>query len=212
MDSSKPLLAGIEAGGTKYVCAVAHDARHSLEETRFPTGSPGETIARAVEFFRQAEANHGPLGALGVGTFGPADIDPASTGFGSILTTPKQGWAGFNLVGALRESLGAALPIAFETDVNAAAVGEAEYGAATGHRHVCYVTVGTGIGGGFLNDGDPLHGRMHPEIGHLLLPNLESEYDAPNPGNVCPFHDSCLERLRQRFGYRGALEKARPRP
>lgn len=191
--SKQPLLAGIEAGGTKYVCAVAHDAENPLAEIRFATVDPEATIAEAVEFFRGAAAQHGPIAAMGIGTFGPADINPGSPLHGSILTTPKRGWAGFDLLAPLREALGEALPIAFETDVNAAAVGEAEFGAAVGNRNVCYITVGTGIGGGFLHDGEPLHGRMHPEIGHMLVPSIEAEYDSPNPGNICPFHQNCLE-------------------
>ena len=186
-----PLLAAIEAGGTKYVCAVAHDPAQPLVETRFPTGEPGATIDRAIGFFREAAASHGPLAALGIGTFGPADIDPRSPGFGSILTTPKLGWEGFNVVAALRSGLGAALPVAFDTDVNAAAAGEAGFGAGRGHRHVCYLTVGTGIGGGVIHDGVPLHGRLHPEVGHLLVPDLD-----PDPGaatSACPFHRACLE-------------------
>lgn len=189
--NTPPLLAAIEAGGTKYVCAVARDPSRPLAETRFPTADPPATIARAAAFFHQAAATHGPLAALGIGTFGPADVDPRSPGFGRILTTPKAGWEGFNVVAALRAALGGELPVAFDTDVNAAAIGEAECGAGRGHRHVCYLTVGTGIGGGVLYDGSPLHGRLHPEVGHLLLPNLD-----PEPGratSACPFHAACLE-------------------
>ncbi len=209
MDPTKPLLAGIEAGGTKYVCAVARDPQNVLAEARFPTGEPGSTVAQAVEFFRSAAEEHGPIEAMGIGTFGPADINPRSPGYGGILTTPKQGWSGFNLVASLREGMGQPVPIAFETDVNAAAVGEAEFGVAQHKRNVCYITVGTGIGGGFLHDGQPLHGRMHSEIGHMLMPNLETEYDIPNPGGVCPFHDHCIEgyasgpAIEKRWGQSG---------
>jgi len=126
-----------------------------------------------------------------LGTFGPADVDPRSPGYGSILTTPKESWAGFNVVNALREALADPVPIAFDTDVNAAAIGEATFGAAIHHRHVAYVTVGTGIGGGFLLDGVPIHGRMHTEVGHLVMPDLEGDLDKSI--NVCPFHSSCLE-------------------
>lgn len=189
--ASPPLLGGIEAGGTKYVCAVAHDPAHPLMETRFPTGGPEETVARAAAFFHEAAAIHGPVRALGIGTFGPARIDPAAPDYGSILTTPKAGWSGFPLIGELKKALAADLPIAFETDVNAAALGEAKHGAARGIRNVVYITVGTGIGGGFLGDGRLLHGRMHPEIGHLLVPDLDGGYGKDT--HVCPFHASCLE-------------------
>ncbi|MCL4109431.1 UNVERIFIED_CONTAM: hypothetical protein GTU68_043659 [Idotea baltica] len=191
--SNLPLLAGIEAGGTKYVCAVGHEPEDPLTEVRFPTGEPGDTIAQAVYFFREAIEQYGPINAMGIGTFGPADINPRSPGYGGILTTPKRGWAGFNVVNALRDWMGEPVPIAFETDVNAAAVGEAEFGAAIHKRNVCYITIGTGIGGGFLHDGAPLHGRMHPEVGHMLMPDLEVEYEMPNPGGVCPFHKNCIE-------------------
>ncbi|MCB1230316.1 MAG: ROK family protein [Verrucomicrobiae bacterium] len=191
MESNTPLLAGIEAGGTKYVCAVAQTPSEPLMEARFPTGSPEDTVRQAIEFFREAMANYGPIRAMGIGTFGPADINPRSPGYGGILTTPKEGWAGFNLVNAIREGLDEPVPIAFETDVNAAAIGEAEFGAGIHLRNLCYVTVGTGIGGGFLHDGLPLHGRMHPEIGHMMMPDLDAEYGKNT--NVCPFHESCLE-------------------
>ncbi|MCB1063692.1 MAG: ROK family protein [Verrucomicrobiae bacterium] len=191
MESTTPLLAGIEAGGTKYVCAVAQSPEEPLMETRFPTGPPEETMAQAIAFFREAMEKYGPIRAMGIGTFGPADIDPRSPGYGSILTTPKEGWGGFNLVGALREGLDEPIPIAFDTDVNAAAIGEAEVGAGKHHRNLCYITVGTGIGGGFLNDSSPLHGRMHPEIGHMVMPDLDAEFGKNT--NVCPFHASCLE-------------------
>lgn len=189
--SSSTLLAGIEAGGTKYVCAVAETPAEPLMETRFPTGPPEATLSRATAFFREAMDKFGPIRAMGIGTFGPADIDPRSPGHGSILTTPKEGWEGFNLVNAIREGLDEPVPVAFETDVNAAAVGEAEFGAGKHHRSLCYVTVGTGIGGGFLHEGNPLRGRLHPEIGHLAMPDLDAEYGKDT--NVCPFHSSCLE-------------------
>jgi len=191
METPPPLLAGIEAGGTKYVCSVAHDPREPLLETRFPTGDPGETLAQAMNFFREAAATHGPIAAMGVGTFGPAGIDPNATAYGSILTTPKQGWTGYDVVAAIRGGLGNGFPIAFETDVNAAVLAESAYGAARGKRHVAYMTIGTGIGGGFLTDGRLLHGRMHPEIGHLLVPDLDAAYGKAL--NICPFHASCLE-------------------
>jgi fructokinase len=191
METSPPLLAGIEAGGTKYVCSVAIDPREPLLETRFPTGTPAETLAQAADFFRGAAALHGPIAAMGIGTFGPAGIDPESADYGSILTTPKQGWTGFGVVAAIRAGLGTGFPVAFETDVNAAVLAEAAYGVARGKRHVAYITIGTGIGGGFLTEGRLLHGRMHPEIGHLIVPDLDAAFGKAE--NVCPFHDSCLE-------------------
>jgi len=185
------LFGAIEAGGTKYVCAVGYDPAEPLEEERFPTDEPGPTLERAVAFFREVAAARGPLAALGVGTFGPAAIDPASPDYGRILRTPKPGWSGFDLLGALRAGLGEALPVAFETDVNAALVGEARYGAGKGARYPAYITVGTGIGGAFLHEGRLLRGRMHAEIGHMVMPGYDPDYG--DEVNVCPFHASCFE-------------------
>lgn len=186
-----PLLGGIEAGGTKYVCAVAQHPAEPLMEVRFATREPAETVNEAIAFFREAEAKYGAISAMGIGTFGPANIHPRSPGYGEILRTPKPGWEGFNLVNAIREGLDQPIPIAFETDVNAAAIGEAQHGAGVQHRNICYITVGTGIGGGFLSEGEPLRGRMHTEIGHMMMPDLDRDFDRAT--NVCPFHASCLE-------------------
>lgn len=190
-EKNPPLLAAIEAGGTKYVCSVARDPEHPLLEVRFPTRSPDETIAEAVAFFEKASASYGAIKAMGIGTFGPADLDPASPRFGSILTTPKAGWSGYQVIGAIRSGLKQDFPIAFETDVNAAVIGEASYGVAKGYKNVAYITIGTGIGGAFLHQGTLIHGHMHPEIGHLIVPDLDAGYSKST--NVCPFHSSCLE-------------------
>ena len=189
--AGQPLLAGIEAGGTKYVCAVAIDPALPLLETRFSTGDPHQTVAKAVAFFRDAAARYGPIRALGIGTFGPARLDPSALDYGNILTTPKEGWSDFPLVAELKKALGADLPVLFETDVNAAVVGEARYGAARGVKNVAYITIGTGIGAGLLCAGHLLHGRMHPEIGHLAVPDLDAAYGKAT--QVCKFHASCLE-------------------
>lgn len=190
-NSNAPLLGAIEAGGTKYVCAVSVDPANPLLEARFPTEDPQSTVRAAVEFFQEAEKRFGKIASLGIGTFGPARIDPAAPDFGNILATPKTGWSGFPLVAELKKALGESLPIAFETDVNAAALGEAHHGAGRGIRNLSYVTVGTGIGGGFIADGKLLHGILHPEIGHLVVPDLDTEFGADTC--VCPFHQSCLE-------------------
>lgn len=186
-----PLLAAIEAGGTKYVCAVATDPGSPLLESRFPTGDPSSTVAAAAAFFREAADRFGPIASLGIGTFGPARVDPAAGDFGTILATPKPGWSGYPLVPELKKALGADLPVAFETDVNAAALGEAHLGAGQGIRHLAYVTVGTGIGGGLITGGRLLHGILHPEIGHLVVPDLDADFGKNTC--VCPFHPSCLE-------------------
>jgi len=191
IDLQAPLLAAIEAGGTKYVCAIATNPAEPLLETRFPTGEPEETLEQAIAFFREAAEAYGPIRAMGIGTFGPADIDPRSPGYGAILTTPKRGWSGYNIVNHIRDGLHEPVPIAFETDVNAAVIGEAEFGIGKHCRNVCYITVGTGIGGAFLHDGVVVHGRMHPEIGHMSVPDFDKQFEKDT--NVCPFHTSCLE-------------------
>jgi fructokinase len=172
---------GIEAGGTKWVCAIG-DGPDELERvTVIPTTTPAETLAQATSFF----AGNGALGALGIGSFGPVDLAR-----GRITTTPKAGWANTDVVGALRDAL--SLPVAFDTDVNAAALGEARWGAAVGLDTFCYITVGTGIGGGGMANGRLMHGLLHPELGHMRVPH-DRDRD-PFPG-VCPFHGDCLEGL-----------------
>ncbi len=185
------LLAAIETGGTKFVCAIATHPAEPLMEARFPTGDPEETIAQAVAFFQEAVAAYGPIRTMGIGSFGPADVEPCSPGYGSILATPKLGWTGYNVVNGIRKGLQMPIPILFDTDVNAAVIGEAQYGAGKNSRNVAYITVGTGIGGAFLHNGTLLHGRMHTEIGHMIMPDLDAAYG--HSTNVCPFHGSCLE-------------------
>jgi fructokinase len=179
----------IEAGGTKFVCMVGSGPNDIRAEVRFPTTSPEETIGRAVDFFKQ-QAREAHLAAIGIGSFGPVDLDLASPTFGYITTTPKPGWANTNFVGRLRDALD--VPIAFDTDVNAAAFGEYRWGAAQNLDPVIYLTIGTGIGGGVICNGRPLHGLVHPEMGHMLMRH-DWKLD-PFPG-VCPFHGDCFEGL-----------------
>jgi fructokinase len=191
---------GIEAGGTKWVCAVADQPGRADKVDTFPTTSPPETVARAVRFFTE----NGPVEALGVAAFGPVDIRPDSPTWGTITTTPKPGWRDTDVVGALRSGLG--VPIALDTDVNAAALGEWRWGAAAGLDTFCYLTVGTGIGGGAVVNGRLLHGLLHPEFGHMRIPHDRAR--DPFDG-ICPYHGDCLEGLasgeaiRQRWGRPG---------
>lgn len=182
------LYGGVEAGGTKFVCAVGTGPADLQAEVRFPTGAPAETIARAVEFFRR-EAG-GRLAAVGIGSFGPVDPDPASPTFGYVTSTPKPGWAHTDLAGPLRRAL--SLPVGFDTDVNAAALGEHRWGAARGLDTFIYLTVGTGIGGGGMANGRLMHGLLHPEMGHMRIPHDRAR--DPFPG-CCPYHGDCLEGL-----------------
>ena len=180
------LWGGIEAGGTKFVCAVARGPGDLMAETRFPTTIPAETIGRAVAFFRQ----QGPMQAIGIASFGPLDPNPSSSTFGHITTTPKPNWAHVDLAGEVRRAL--SVPVSFDTDVNGAALAEGLWGAAQGLDTFVYLTVGTGIGGGCVANGQVVHGLVHPEMGHMRIPHdLE---DDPLPG-ACPYHGDCLEGL-----------------
>ncbi len=183
------LWGGIEAGGTKFVCMVGSGPEGVQAEETFPTTTPDETLGRAVHFFRRQTSGR-PLSGLGVASFGPVDLDPASPTYGYITTTPKLGWAHTDVVGMLRQALD--VPVAFDTDVNCAAYGEYRWGAAQGLAPSIYLTVGTGIGGGIISQGRPLHGLVHPEIGHMLVPH-DRERD-PYAG-CCPYHGDCLEGL-----------------
>lgn len=198
-----PLYGGIEAGGTKFVCAVGTSPDDIRGQVRFPTKSPAESIARAIDFFRQQQSEEA-LTAVGIASFGPIDPDPHSPTFGYVTTTPKPGWADTDFGGAVSGALG--VPVAFDTDVNVAAFGEHRWGAARGLDTFVYLTVGTGIGGGGMVNGGLIHGMMHPEMGHIRIPH-DTERD-PYTGN-CPYHGDCLEGLacgpaiEERWGARG---------
>ena len=179
-------IGGIEAGGTKFVCVVADDARTIRAETVIPTTTPEETLSAALAFFRR----QGGVEALGVASFGPLVLDRTSPDYGRVARTPKPGWTGADLVGPFREGLGC--PIDFDTDVNGAGLAEARLGAGAGLDVVVYITVGTGVGGGLIVRGRPVQGLTHPEMGHIKLRRLAE--DAAFPG-VCPFHGDCVEGL-----------------
>ncbi len=179
----------VEAGGTKFASAVGNDAGELRSRVEFPTTSPGETIARVVEFLA-TQAKVEPLAAVGIGSFGPVDLSPDSPQFGFITSTPKGGWQNSDMAGPIRRALG--VPVAFDTDVNAAALGEHKWGAAQGLDTFVYVTVGTGIGGGGMTEGKLMHGLMHPEMGHMRIPH---DRQADSFTGVCPFHGDCWEGL-----------------
>ncbi len=179
------LYGGIEAGGTKFVCAVGTGPGDLSDVQTFETTSPGETLDRAVSFFRP----YGNLAAVGIGSFGPVDIDPDSRTFGFVTSTPKTDWTNTDFAGFLRRELG--VTVAFDTDVNAAALGEHRWGAAAGLTTFLYLTVGTGVGGGAMTEGKRLHGLLHPEMGHLRLPRAMRD-DFPG---TCPYHGDCLEGM-----------------
>lgn len=180
---------GIEAGGTKFVCLTGNGPDDITAEVRFPTTTPDETLKRTIAFFTE-QARKEPIRAMGIGSFGPVDLNPSSSTYGYITTTPKPGWAQTDVAGVIQKALG--VPVIFDTDVNAAAFGEGKWGAAQGLSDFVYLTVGTGIGGGNMINGQLLHGLIHPEIGHIRLPH-DRQRD-PFPG-VCPFHGDCFEGL-----------------
>jgi fructokinase len=180
------VFGGIEAGGTKWQCAVGSGPDDLRATETIPTTTPAETIGRTVAFLER----EGPVSAVGIGCFGPVDLDPASARWGHVTTTPKPGWAGADVGGEVKRRL--SVPVAFDTDVNAAALGEHRWGAARDLDTFCYVTVGTGIGGGGMAGGRLLHGLLHPEIGHLRVPHDRAS--DPFPG-ICPYHGDCWEGL-----------------
>lgn len=179
------LIGALEAGGTKMVCSIGKLKGGILQRASFPTTEPETTISQIVGFISQFDVK-----ALGIGSFGPLDLNPDSPTYGHITKTPKAGWSDYPLMPELSRRIG--VPTAIDTDVNAAALAEFEMGAGKGKRSLLYVTVGTGIGGGFVVEGNLVHGLVHPEIGHMFLAPLESD---PMPGGVCPFHKGCLEGL-----------------
>lgn len=188
--TAPPLVGAVEAGGTKIICLVGSGPDDIRAEIRLPTRSPERSIPEMLDFFRARAAEFGPLARLGVASFGPVDLDPDSAGWGHIAATPKPDWAGTDLAGAL--SRGLDLPVAFDTDVNGAALAEGHWGAARGLDDFVYVTVGTGIGAGAVVGGRPVHGALHPEMGHMAVPH---DLVADPYAGRCPFHRDCLEGL-----------------
>ena len=178
-------IGALEAGGTKMVLGIFDEEGHLLENTKIPTRSPAQTLPEIVAYFQENNIER-----LGIGTFGPVDLRKSSPDYGTITSTPKLDWRNCPILTVLQEAL--RVPCAIDTDVNAAALAECRLGAARGCGNAVYVTVGTGIGAGICVDGKPVHGLMHPEVGHMLLkPNPMD----PLPQGICPYHDSCLEGL-----------------
>lgn len=182
------LFGAIEAGGTKFVCGVGNAQTGSLETAIIPTRDPDTTFADVEAFFRSA-ARHGQVQAIGLGSFGPLDLDSLSPSYGRVLRTPKPLWGQADLVGSVAKI--AKVPIALDTDVNAAALAEAA-AIGTGTTALAYVTVGTGIGVGLVIDGKPVHGLGHPEAGHCWPRRHEAHAGF---AGICPFHGDCYEGL-----------------
>ena len=178
-------IGALEAGGTKMVLAIYQEDGTELERITLPTETPEVTMPKMIAFFREHN-----IDALGVGTFGPVDLNPESPTYGYITSTPKLAWKNYPLLEKLLD--GQDIPAGIDTDVNAAIIAEAEMGAARGCQNAVYVTIGTGIGGGVYSNGKTVHGLLHPEVGHALL---KPHPDDPNPRGVCPYHESCMEGL-----------------
>ncbi|MFF8998198.1 ROK family protein [Streptomyces achromogenes] len=186
---SGPLYGSVESGGTKIVCLLGRSPDDIVARTRFPTGEPGPTLARAVAFFQESAAEHGLPAAVGVASFGPLELRRSHPRYGFTTDTPKPGWTGVDVRGTLARGLG--VPVGIDTDVNGAALGEGRWGAARGLDTFVYLTVGTGVGGAAVIGGRTVSGLVHTEMGHVVVRRHDGD---GFPGN-CPFHGDCLEGL-----------------
>ncbi len=190
MSEAKLRFGAIEAGGTKFICAVCTADGEILKESRIETRDPASTLKEVLNFFDEAESQLGTVTRFGVASFGPVELRRDSPQYGFITSTPKPGWQNTDLLGLL--SRGLRRPIGFDTDVNGAAMAEWRWGAGRHLDSLVYVTVGTGIGAGMMHHGLPVHGLMHPEIGHIQV----KRHPADNRfAGICPFHGDCLEGL-----------------
>ncbi len=193
-------LGALETGGTKMVCAIGDEKGNIYEKILVETKTPGETVPELIAFFKERK-----IDALGIGCFGPIDLDEESDTYGYITSTPKPGWGNYNILGAFKEAL--SCPVGFDTDVNASVLGEATFGQARGKRCVVYLTIGTGIGAGIYIEGKLLHGMLHPEAGHVLIQRRKED----TYKGKCPYHENCLEglasgpALEERWGQKANL-------
>ncbi len=192
-------IGGIEAGGTKMVCAIGDENGKIIDRVTFPTRGPEETFADMIDYFKKWE-----IEALGIGCFGPIDLNKNSKTYGYITSTPKPGWRDTDVVGTFKKALG--VPVGFDTDVNGAILGEVTWGAARGAESAIYITIGTGVGVGVYVNGGLMHGLVHPEAGHILL----AKHPQDTYEGKCPYHGTCLEGLaagpaiEERWGRKGA--------
>ena len=177
-------LGALEAGGTKMVCAIGDENGNIEERVSIPTKTPEETIPLLVDFFKQRE-----IDALGIGCFGPLELNPKAEKYGYITTTTKLAWRNFDFLGSMKNAM--QCPVGFDTDVNGSVLGEVTFGQAKGKSCALYLTIGTGIGAGIYIEGKLLHGMLHPEAGHVLITRKETDiYEGK-----CPYHKNCLEGL-----------------
>ena len=200
------LFGALEVGGTKMVCAIGDENGNILERVSIPTGTPENTMPPMIDFFKDKG-----ICALGIGCFGPVDLDKNSPTYGYITSTPKLAWTNYPIVAEFEKALG--VPVGFDTDVNAAALGEATWGCTKDVENSIYITIGTGVGVGVIANGKPYHGMIHPEGGHILLARHPED---PMVGSGCPFPENCMEglaagpSLEKRWGVKGAELAGRP--
>ncbi|WP_275690992.1 ROK family protein [Paenibacillus aceris] len=191
-------IGAIEAGGTKFVCGIGNDSGVVEDQISFPTEYPDQTLEKVINYF--VDKN---VAAIGIGSFGPIHVDPNSPFYGYVTTTPKPGWANYNFLGTLKQAFD--VPFGWDTDVNAAALGEAKWGAAKGLDSCVYYTIGTGIGVGVYMEGRLVHGLVHPEGGHVLVRRHKEDHFE----GMCTYHGDCFEGLaagpaiEKRWGLKG---------
>lgn len=177
-------IGAIEAGGTKFVCGIGNEMGIIEDRISFPTEQPETTIGKVMEYFRSKQVE-----AIGIGSFGPIDMDLSSPTYGYVTTTPKPGWSNYNFLGEMKQALD--VPIGWDTDVNVAALGEVTWGAAKNLDSCLYYTIGTGVGVGVIAEGKLVHGLVHPEAGHVLI----KRHPEDSFKGVCPYHHDCLEGM-----------------
>jgi fructokinase len=177
-------IGAIEAGGTKFVCGIGNEYGEIEDATSFPTDRPEVTLAKVISYFKDKQVS-----AIGIGSFGPIDISPHSSTYGYVTTTPKPGWENFDFLGTMQREF--SVPFGWDTDVNAAAFGEATWGAAKGLHSCLYYTVGTGVGIGVYSEERLVHGLVHPEGGHVLT----RRHPKDDFVGICPYHGDCLEGM-----------------
>lgn len=182
-------IGAIEAGGTKMVCAIGTKEGKLIKRTEIPTTFPEETFGKMVEYFKECEKEGLKIETIGIGCFGPVELNKKSEKYGFITSTPKKGWANVDFAGAFTKAFD--VPVGFDTDVNAAVLGEVTFGGAKGAECAIYITIGTGIGAGVYYQGKLIHGMMHPEAGHILL----ARHPKDNFEGVCPYHGNCFEGM-----------------
>jgi fructokinase len=188
--NDQPLYAGIEGGGTKFICAIGHSPVHVIDSVTLPTVDAPTTLARCVDFFLAAQQRHGKIAALGFACFGPIELHSGSANFGRMMATPKPGWTAVDVLEPFRSALN--VPISLEVDVGAAALAELQLGAGRDVGSLAYVTVGTGVGGAIAPLDNAVSRLMHAEMGHLRVRRDPRDVDF---AGICPFHGDCLEGL-----------------